>query len=195
MDLAMSLTLFIFLLPLLLVVALMVKLGDGGPVFFSHARCGFGGRMFRCHKFRTMHTDAAARLEHLLATDPEARREWAETQKLRNDPRITPIGRILRKSSIDELPQLLNIIMGQMSVIGPRPITTSETHRYGVHFADYASVRPGVLGLWQVSGRNNTTYDERVALDVEYVRNWSLWLDIKILFKAIPAVLFAKGAY
>jgi lipopolysaccharide/colanic/teichoic acid biosynthesis glycosyltransferase len=142
-----------------------------------------------------MRTDASARLEQLLASDPKAAAEWAEFQKLRNDPRITVLGRLLRKSSLDELPQLLNIVRGEMSVVGPRPVTSAEIHRYGGEYAYYTAVRPGVLGLWQVSGRNKLTYPERIKLDVKYVKDWSIWLDFEILLRAIPVVLFGRGAY
>ncbi|HOY79542.1 MAG TPA: sugar transferase, partial [Hyphomonadaceae bacterium] len=139
--------------------------------------------------------DAQERLEELLAKDPEAAAEWAQFQKLRKDPRVTAIGRFLRKSSLDELPQLLNIIRGEMSVIGPRPVTSGEIHRYGPSYPFYTAVRPGVLGLWQVKGRNKLTYPQRVAYDVQYVKTWSIWQDLKILFMAVPVVLFGLGAY
>ena len=133
-------------------------------------------------------------LEHLLATDPAARAEWEATQKLTNDPRITRLGKFLRKSSLDELPQLWNILRGDMSIVGPRPIVHNEISKYGTDFIYYTDVRPGLTGLWQVSGRSDTTYDERVALDVQYVREWSFIRDVKVIFKTIPAILASKGA-
>jgi Undecaprenyl-phosphate galactose phosphotransferase WbaP len=194
-DLAMAWTLLVFALPMMLAIAVLIKLTDPGPVLFVQRRCGFNGRTFKCYKFRSMRVDSAERLEKLLASDPAAAEEWAKYQKLRNDPRVTLIGRALRKSSLDELPQLFNIIRGDMSVVGPRPITSGEIFRYGAYFPYYTAVRPGVLGLWQVSGRNDVDYDKRVALDVEYVRNWTIWSDIKIMVRAVPVVLFASGAY
>jgi Undecaprenyl-phosphate galactose phosphotransferase WbaP len=195
MDMVLSVAVLVFTAPLLLLIAVLIKISDGGPVLFVQRRCGLNGRTFRCYKFRTMRVDAAERLERLLACDPVAAAEWAKDQKLRNDPRVTPIGRLLRKSSLDELPQLFNILRGEMSVVGPRPIVSSEIYRYGSHFPFYTAVRPGVVGLWQVSGRNDVDYDRRVQLDVEYVQNWSAWADVKILAKSIPVVLFARGAY
>lgn len=195
LDIALAAPLALFLSPFLLCIALIIRLRDRGPALFVQDRYGLGGRTFRCFKFRTMVPDAAERLKSLLESDPAAREEWAKDQKLRNDPRITPIGNILRKTSIDELPQLINILRGEMSIVGPRPIVRDEIDKYGVHFADYCAVRPGVTGLWQVSGRNDTTYDERVALDVEYVARQSFWLDVRIILMTIPAVLFSRGAY
>lgn len=195
MDVVLSLGVLMFALPLIVVFGLLIKLGDGGPIFYYQTRVGRNGREFRCWKLRTMRQDADERLNELLANDPAAAEEWREFQKLRNDPRITPIGRFLRKTSLDELPQLFNILMGQMSVIGPRPVTEQETRRYGENVEYYKAVRPGVLGLWQVNGRNNLTYERRIQYDVEYVSDWSVGMDIGILLKAIPAVLFGRGAY
>ena len=195
MDLVLALPVVLFLSPLMLALALLVKLGDPGGAIFVQVRCGRNGETFKCYKFRTMRLDADARLKHLLEIDPEARAEWDKYQKLRVDPRVTYIGKFLRKSSLDELPQLFNILRGEMSVIGPRPITSGEIFRYGSNFNYYTAVRPGVLGQWQVSGRNTLTYDERVAMDVDYVRSWSLWNDAKILVKAIPVVFGGGGAY
>ncbi len=195
MDIAIAAPMLVLLAPLLLAVAIIVRIQDKGPALFAQNRIGLDGRAFRCYKFRTMCTDAAARLETLLATDADARAEWARDQKLRNDPRITRIGKLLRKSSLDELPQLWNILVGEMSIIGPRPIVASEIERYGADFGAYCSVRPGVTGLWQVSGRNDTTYEQRVAMDVYYATHWTIWLDLEILFKTLPAILFSRGAY
>ncbi|MDZ4760405.1 MAG: sugar transferase [Alphaproteobacteria bacterium] len=195
MDVLIASIAAIFLLPLMACIAILVRLTSPGPALFAQRRCGLNGRVFECYKFRTMRVDAAERLERLLATDPNAAMEWARYQKLRNDPRVTPLGRFLRKTSLDELPQLVNILRNEMSVIGPRPITSDEIFRYGPDFHYYTAVRPGVLGLWQVNGRNRLTYDQRVAMDVRYVREWSIWLDITIFAKAAPVVLFGAGAY
>ncbi|MGV6820720.1 MAG: sugar transferase [Parvularcula sp.] len=181
--------------PLLAVLALAIKLEDGGPVLYRHARKGRNGQTFTLLKFRTMHTDAESRLDALLASDPAIREDWDMHHKLRNDPRITPVGRWLRRSSLDELPQLLNIIRGDMSLVGPRPITDEELNRYGSAILAYEAVRPGLTGLWQVSGRNETDFTTRIALDRQYVERWSLRRDIGILLRTVPAVLFARGAY
>jgi undecaprenyl-phosphate galactose phosphotransferase len=184
----------ILLAPLLLVLALLVR-ADGGPALYCHRRIGAGGRMFDCLKFRSMMLDADGVLRRLLATDPAAADEWAATQKLRDDPRITRIGRFLRASSLDELPQLLNVVRGEMSLVGPRPIVRAEVARYGSNIEHYYAAKPGLTGLWQVSGRSDMSYARRVQLDVWYVRNWSLWHDIAILFKTIPAVFLRRGAH
>jgi len=184
----------LFLAPLLVLVAAMVYILDPGPIFFGHRRLGRDGRTFRCWKFRTMVVDSDARLAQLLAASPQARAEWARDHKLRNDPRITPIGNFLRKSSIDELPQLFNVLVGDMSLVGPRPIVRDEMDRYGRYFRDYCRVRPGITGLWQVSGRSDLSYRRRVALDVTYVRSKSLGLDLKIMFMTVPCVLGARGS-
>jgi len=195
MDIAIALPVLLFISPLLILIYCLLKVFDPGPALFTQLRVGRDGQTFLVYKFRTMRSDATARLATLLAGDSGAAAEWARFQKLRNDPRVTALGRFLRKTSLDELPQLLNIMRGEMSVVGPRPVTSSEIHRYGSNYPFYTAVRPGVVGLWQVSGRNKLTYDERVALDVEYVRSWSIWSDVKILFRAIPVVLFGWGAY
>jgi Undecaprenyl-phosphate galactose phosphotransferase WbaP len=195
MDLAIAWPVLIFLSPLIILIYALLKIFDPGPAIFAQLRVGRDGKTFLVYKFRTMRVDAAARLNSLLANDPAAAAEWAQFQKLRNDPRVTLIGRFLRKTSLDELPQCFNIIRGEMAVVGPRPVTSSEIHRYGGQYAYYTAVRPGVVGLWQVSGRNKLTYDERVALDVRYVKTWSIWRDIAILFRAVPVVLFGLGAY
>lgn len=183
------------LLPFLLYLALAVKMSSRGPIFFGHSRIGRNGRRFKAWKFRTMFQDSSVVLENYLEANPEAKEEWDRDHKLRYDPRITRIGRFLRKTSLDEIPQLWNVICGDMSLVGPRPIVTDEVPKYGPYYAFYTMVKPGITGLWQVSGRNNTTYDERVQLDAYYVRNWSPWMDIVLLFKTIRIVLFAKGAY
>jgi exopolysaccharide production protein ExoY len=190
-----ALGLLIALAPLMIVVAFLVWVQDRGPIFFAHRRIGRGGRVFPCMKFRSMAVDAEARLQHLLATDENARIEWAADHKLRNDPRITGLGLFLRKSSLDELPQLFNVLRGEMSLVGPRPVVYAEAERYGRWFSHYCAVRPGITGLWQVSGRNEVSYRKRVAMDVLYSRNKSAMLDFKILVNTVPAVLLRKGSY
>lgn len=193
-DVIIAATLVLVLLPLLVVLAVAVRL-DGGPAFFGHARIGLGGRAFRCWKFRSMRPDAEAALAALLARDPAARREWEERRKLVHDPRVTPLGRVLRVSSLDELPQLWNVLRGDMSLVGPRPVTTEELEtRYGRHALAYARVRPGITGPWQVSGRSEVGYDARVALDVAYARNHSLSGDLSLLGRTVAAVLKGRGA-
>jgi len=180
--------------PLMLLVAWLTWRRDGVPVFFAHYRVGRDGRLFRCLKFRTMFREAEQMLANLLHDDPVALAEWNKDQKLRNDPRITPVGHFLRRTSLDELPQLFNVLRGEMSLVGPRPITVAELTRYGRVRWHYLSVRPGMTGLWQVSGRNNTSYDERVALDRRYVEQRSLWLDVCILVKTVGVVVARDGA-
>lgn len=185
----------VLLAPFFLIVALMVR-ADGGPAFFAHQRVGRGGKLFGCLKFRSMVIDSQARLEALLANDPAARAEWEATRKLKNDPRITPIGRFLRSTSLDELPQLINVLLGEMSLVGPRPVQEAEIDRYyGASAAHYMAVRPGITGLWQVSGRSETSYESRVALDVAYVSRPSLLADLSILLRTPVAVLSRRGAH
>ena len=185
----------LLLAPFFLIVALMVR-ADGGPAFFAHQRVGRGGKLFGCLKFRSMVIDSQARLETLLANDPAARAEWEATRKLKNDPRITPIGRFLRSTSLDELPQLINVLRGEMSLVGPRPVQEAEIDRYyGASAAHYMAVRPGITGLWQVSGRSETSYESRVALDVSYVSRPSLLADFSILLRTPIAVLSRRGAH
>jgi undecaprenyl-phosphate galactose phosphotransferase len=195
MDLAIAFPVLIFVSPLLMLIYALLKVFDPGPALFTQLRIGRDGRQFTVYKFRTMRVDAEERLADVLAKNPRAAAEWAKYQKLRCDPRVTMLGRFLRKSSLDELPQLLNILRGEMSVIGPRPVTAAEMARYGSDVPFYTAVRPGVLGLWQVKGRNRLTYPERVALDVQYVKTWSVWQDMKIILMAIPVVLLGLGAY
>jgi len=194
-DIVIALAVILFTAPLLIMIALGVKLHDGGPAMFGHERIGLGGRTFRCMKFRSMVVDAEARLAALLATDLQARADWAKDFKLKRDPRITPLGDFLRKSSLDELPQLFNVLRGDMSIVGPRPIVRSEVARYGARFESYCAVRPGITGLWQVSGRNDTSYRRRVAMDAVYARSKCLSWDVKILLLTVPAVFLAKGSY
>ena len=194
-DIVGVLVLLIFAAPLMVVVALLVKLQDGGPIFYGQQRLGYGGRTFRCWKFRSMVVDAELKLAMVLATDLAARQEWDADHKLRDDPRITNLGRFLRKSSLDELPQFFNILAGQMSLVGPRPIVVAEAARYGRWFKVYCSNRPGLTGLWQVSGRNNVDYRRRVALDVMFARRRSLRLYFGVLLATVPSVLKRDGSY
>jgi undecaprenyl-phosphate galactose phosphotransferase len=175
--------------------AAIINLFSDGPLFFAHQRLGIGGKMFPCLKFRTMVVDGDRLLMEAFERDPALKAEWEATQKLRYDPRVTRFGRFLRKTSLDELPQLINVIRRQMSLVGPRPIVQSEVRFYGDDIAHYYNTRPGVTGLWQVSGRSNTSYARRVQLDVWYVNNWSIWLDIAVLLKTLPAVLARTGAH
>jgi UDP-galactose-lipid carrier transferase len=193
-DLAVSSILLLMLIPTLLAVALAVSL-DGGPIFFAHERVGRRGKPFKCLKFRSLVPNASAALEALLASNPEARREWQSTQKLLHDPRRTKLGRMLRARSIDELPQLFNVLFGDMSLVGPRPVVHQELlEHYKRENMYYFLVRPGITGLWQISGRNDTRYEERVHLDAWYARNWSLWGDIIIMARTLPAVMAGTGA-
>lgn len=184
----------VFLLaPLLLLLTMLVR-ADGGPALFRQRRIGAGGRVFECLKFRSMVVDADKLLRRLLASDPAAAQEWAASRKLSKDPRVTRVGAFLRRSSLDELPQLFNVLRGEMSLVGPRPIVQAEVARYSDDIEYYYAARPGLTGLWQVSGRSDTSYQRRVKLDVWYVRNWTLWHDVAILFKTIPAVFLQRGA-
>jgi lipopolysaccharide/colanic/teichoic acid biosynthesis glycosyltransferase len=177
------------------VVSVVVKLSSPGPVFYSHRRIRKGGRFFSMWKFRTMCVNSAEVLEDYLAKHPAARAEWNKTHKLRNDPRITPLGVLLRRYSLDEVPQLWNVLMGQMSLVGPRPIVAAEVEKYGDCFDCYCKVTPGLTGLWQVSGRSELSYDERVALDCGYVERWSLTKDFLILLKTFSSVVNQDGAF
>jgi Undecaprenyl-phosphate galactose phosphotransferase WbaP len=193
-DVVVSVLLIVMLLPILLIISGLVAWG-GGPVLFGHKRIGKGNQAFRCLKFRTMAVNSDKILADLIASDPEIAREWRQNFKLENDPRITKVGRFLRKTSLDELPQLLNVIRGEMSLVGPRPVVADELrYYYGENAVYYQMVRPGITGLWQVNGRSQTTYERRVFLDTCYVRNWSLWTDVAILFNTVPSVLGGDGA-
>ncbi len=195
LDLCLALPLLLFFLPLIIMVGAMVWITDPGPVLFRHQRVGHRGKPFYCLKFRSMVVDAERKLEELLASDPEIRAAWLRDHKLPSDPRITRIGRFLRASSLDELPQIFNVIRGEMSLVGPRPIVAAEVPRYGRYISEYYSTVPGVTGLWQISGRSDTTYRRRVALDVAFARSRSPGLYIKILALTVPAVLLARGSY
>lgn len=185
----------ILISPILLFIAGWIFKDSPGPIIFRHMRIGKNGRPFPCFKFRTMCINADEKLLELLTNDAEARLEWEKDFKLKNDPRITNSGAFLRKTSLDELPQLLNVLRGEMSLVGPRPVIEAELPRYGDFLDDYLMVKPGITGMWQVNGRSDTTYDERVQMDSWYVRNWSVWLDFMLLFRTIKAVLAGKGAY
>lgn len=195
LDLLIAVVAIIIFSPLFLLVALAIRLSSPGPVFYRHTRVGKNGSPFGCLKFRTMAPDGDRILRECLLNSPEAYQEWQETQKLKNDPRVTPIGTMLRSSSLDELPQLINVVRGEMSIVGPRPIVEAELARYGRGQEAYLSVRPGITGLWQVSGRNDVSYEARVNFDRTYVENWSLTGDVLLMIKTVPAVLSRKGTY
>lgn len=193
-DIVVASLAIILLAPLSSVIAAII-VADGGKVFFGHERVGLHGRPFKCLKFRSMKLNSQELLTDLLANDDEARAEWNEHYKLKNDPRITWFGNFIRRSSIDELPQLLNVLKGDMSLIGPRPVMVEELQRYGEYASEFLSVKPGVTGLWQVSGRNDLDYEQRVALDIEYVRTRNMFMDMSILIRTVWVVLDRKGAY
>ena len=194
-DLVFAAVVLVAVAPALLLLIIALQIDSPGPIFFVQQRVGRNGRLFPCVKLRTMVIDARERLQMLLESSPEARAEWERDHKLKDDPRVTRLGRFARVFSLDELPQLANIIAGHMSVVGPRPIVEEEIWRYGPYFADYCSVRPGLTGLWQVSGRNNTTYEERVMLDSQYARQKSLAFDLRIIWRTFVVVALAHGAY
>lgn len=195
MDIFLAMLLLPVLLPICAVIALSILCTSPGPILFSHRRICRNGGFFSMWKFRTMCTNSADVLEHYLSTHPEARREWLASHKLRHDPRVTRLGAFLRRYSLDELPQIWNVLTGSMSMVGPRPIVAAEVEKYGESFFCYTSVKPGVTGLWQVSGRSRLSYDERIALDCRYATEWSLWLDCKILCKTFASVVNSDGAY
>lgn len=194
LDVAIAIAGLIFVLPILLVVAIAL-ITEGGPVLFAHRRVGRDGRRFYCLKFRSMVVDAEERLARLLRENPIARDEWARDHKLRDDPRVTSFGRFLRKSSIDELPQLINVLRGEMSIVGPRPIVEAELPRYGRRITSYYAVKPGITGLWQVSGRNDVEYRTRVAMDCVYAKSACPKLYIWLVVATVPAVLARRGSY
>lgn len=195
-DIAVSFAAILVLSPVFLIIALLIKIRDPGPVFYGHTRVGLNGTSFKAWKFRSMVVNADEVLESYLEANPVARQEWIEDQKLRRDPRIIDgIGGFLRKTSLDELPQLFNVLLGHMSVVGPRPIVTSEIDRYREMYPLYLRVRPGITGLWQISGRNDTSYEQRVRLDSYYVCNWSVWLDTYIMLRTMRTLVMREGAY
>ena len=193
-DVCFALFLFPFLFPIMVAIAVFIKLDSKGPIFFLHKRVGKKGKLFNCYKFRTMVANAEDLLDEVLK-DNEAHQEWKKDFKLRDDPRITRMGKILRKFSLDELPQILNVINGDMSFVGPRPIVREEVRKYGRDFEYYQSVRPGITGMWQINGRNDTDYAKRVRLDKKYILEKTILLDLKIIFKTLPVVLSRRGAY
>ena len=194
LDKALAVVAFVCLSPFFVLIPILIKLTSRGPVFYRQTRLGKQGRPIRVWKFRSMYADADERLKKILASDPARKAEWEANFKLVNDPRVTPLGKFLRKTSIDEFPQLFNVFSGDMALVGPRPIVQDEVHYYGTSYDTFASVKPGITGLWQASGRSDTDYARRVALDVRYVLNWSPWMDIWILFRTVGAVLFMRGA-
>jgi len=194
-DLLLAFVLLLLLALPMLAVSALIRLDSRGRAVFRQRRVGQRGVFFDCYKFRTMYEDAEARLKQILAEDPGAREEFDRYWKLKNDPRVTRVGRFLRKTSLDELPQLLNVLKGQMSIVGARPYIPEELSMMGDSHQTILLTRPGITGLWQVSGRSNNDYELRIALDAWYVQNWNLWLDIVILFKTLAVVVKAQGAY
>lgn len=195
-DILFSAAALIVLSPLLVLIALLVKCTSRGPIFYSHQRVGRGGRKFRCYKFRSMYRNPDQLLREILASDPQLRAEWDEHQKLKEDPRITPVGKVLRKTCLDELPQFWNVLKGDLSIVGPRPVVEREIIRFiGPRAARILSIRPGLTCFWQVSGRNDIPYEQRIALDEQYVRDRSMRTDLKLIAKTIPAMFSSRGAY
>jgi exopolysaccharide production protein ExoY len=194
LDLAIALTALILLAPILVMVAVLLKTTTGGNVLFGHQRLGYRGRPFKCLKFQTMVSNGDQVLAAHLRQNPAARLEWETNRKLRDDPRVTPIGRILRSSSLDELPQLFNVLQGSMSIVGPRPIVKAEVERYGTYFNSYLACRPGITGLWQVSGRSDCGYEQRVRLDDSYAKTWSMLRDVLIICKTAVVVISREGS-
>lgn len=195
-DILFSITILVLALPLLLGIAIAIRCSSGGRIIYSQQRIGRGGRLFRCYKFRTMYQDADSRLKEILSIDFAKRKEWEQTHKLKDDPRITPIGSFLRKTSLDELPQFWNVLKGDLSIVGPRPVVTEEIIKhFGVKAPKIFSVRPGITGLWQISGRSDISYPARIALDERYVDNRSFFLDLKIIALTIPRMITRRGAY
>lgn len=195
-DIVFSLLTMVIIIPVSIIVMILIMIeSPGAAPIFKHYRVGRGGTLFPCYKFRSMVPNAKEKLQEYLKNNPEAKIEWDKYFKLKNDPRITKIGKIIRKTSIDELPQFINVLKGEMSWVGPRPIIKDEIHYYGKYIKDYYAVLPGITGMWQVSGRSEIGYKDRVSLDVWYVRNWSIWIDITLILKTIKTVLFRKGAY
>ncbi len=193
-DIVVALSILLVLLPLFVFVAAAITMTSEGGALYGHERIGLGGRKFRCWKFRTMCVHGDRVLRQHLACNAAAQLEWEAQRKLKDDPRVTPLGRVLREYSVDELPQLLNVLKGDMSLVGPRPVVDEEIDRYGDKAVHYLAARPGITGLWQVSGRSSTSYDERVELDSQYVDGWSFWGDLLILVRTVPAVIGARGS-
>lgn len=195
LDIVIALTALILFSPIFLMIAVLVKATDGGKIFYGHRRIGHNGQSFRCLKFRTMVENGDKVLADYLKNNPEAYEEWRTTRKLQHDPRITIVGTVLRKLSLDELPQLFNILRGEMSIVGPRPVVEDELEMYQANASYYLQTRPGLTGLWQVSGRNDVSYESRVAMDTHYVQNWSLLTDMLIILRTVPAVCLSRGSY
>lgn len=195
LDLFVILSLCPIWIPVFILCAILTKLTSKGPIFYGHKRVGKNGKTIKCWKFRSMVVNSQEILEKLLAENEEMRRQWEKDRKLEHDPRITGFGKILRKTSMDELPQLINILLGEMSLVGPRPVTEPELEKYGDYSSYVLSVKPGLSGMWQISGRSDTGYEERISYDTYYIQNWSIWLDIWILIKSVWVVLLGKGAY
>ena len=197
LDFLFSIFFLIASLPFFLLISLLIKLSSRGPIFFLQERIGKNNIPFKCIKFRTMHPEAKDILENLLMKDEKLKMEFEQTHKIKNDPRITTIGKLLRKTSLDELPQFINVLKNEMSIVGPRPIVNKEKNKYGKNFKKVFSVKPGITGLWQVSGRNNLTYKTRIKLDLNYVENHNFLMDIRILIRTIGVILFPldRGAY
>ena len=185
----------IFILPFMLIIAIIIYLDSGGPIIYKQKRVGRDGKEFNFYKFRSMVKNADTILEEYLNTHEDEKKEWQKNFKLKNDPRVTKIGKIIRKTSIDELPQLWNVLIGDMSLVGPRPLLPNEVERYSNYIEDYKLVLPGLTGVWQVSGRSDTTFEERVIMDSWYIHNWSIWIDIVYLLKTVLVVVKSKGAY
>ena len=195
-DLCFSFLVFVMGFPVFFLIAIAIRLTSSGKIIYSHERIGRGGKSFRCFKFRTMYKDADLRLNRVLAKNPALRQEWEKQRKLKKDPRVTPIGHFLRRTSLDELPQFWNVLRGDLSVVGPRPVVRSELETYyGIKAKRILSIRPGLTGLWQVSGRNDTTYLTRILLDEMYIEKQTFLLDLRLVLKTIPTMLFSKGAY
>jgi exopolysaccharide production protein ExoY len=195
-DICFSIGFLLLTLPLFILLSSFIFLTSPGPIFYGHKRIGRGGKVFKCLKFRTMYIDADIRLKNILESNPDMKKEWDKSRKLKSDPRILKFGGFLRKSSLDELPQFINVLKGDLSVVGPRPVMDDEMKQYfGSKAAKILQIRPGITGIWQTSGRSNTNYETRIALDEQYVDKQNILLDIKLILKTIPCILFSKGAY
>ena len=196
-DFSASLLTIFLAFPIFIIIAILIKLGSRGPIFFVHKRIGQNKKKFNCLKFRTMHPEAEDLLKNLLSKNNDLKKEYQKDHKIKNDPRITPIGKFLRKTSLDEIPKFINVIKGDMSIVGPRPIVKEEVSKYGTSFHKVFSVRPGITGLWQVSGRNNLSYEKRVQIDKIYAQNRNFLMDLRIIFRTLGVILFPRdrGAY
>ena len=193
-DIVVASLILVVLAPFFVMLTILIKMTDPGPIIYQHSRVGYQGKQFSCVKFRTMVVDSESRLRTLLDADPAAREEWELHRKLKSDPRITPLGSLLRNSSADELPQLINVIRGDMSLVGPRPVVSEELEHYGEHAKLYLATRPGMTGSWQINGRSDVSYESRVAFDADYVRDWCLSTDLLILIRTVGAVIRQRGS-